>query len=502
MSDHARLTDLWLSYQAAERDRIRDRSLQRLERFLAAFDSADADVGDDIACRLMHELIDEKSDTPIRMPLFRRLMFPFLARGVLASRPHCARWLAHCDQLPVSHFMRYTMTRFGKVTHQAMLIALLWVSGISAGLAQQRAPLLQSFDLQVPWNPSAVRVAGKDLLVYELHLTNFARNDLALKRIQVVNAETGAVVGDFHDAELQGLIGRPDQPGEKKDRLIIAPGVRVVAYLSLPVAPACASACRLMHVVQFASAQSPEGESPATVKGGAVTVRARPVPMLGPPLRGGPWVAVYGSSWERGHRRTLYAVDGAVHVPGRFAIDWIKLGADGKYAAGDASKVESWPGYGADVLAVADAVVASAKDDIPESSTISSSVKVALENASGNYISLNLGDGHYVFYEHLKPGSIMVKPGEHVRRGQVIGQLGYTGESTGPHLHLHVADADLPLGAEGVPYGFAHFKLLGAYPSIEAFGKSEAWTPRDGRDDAARSSELPAPLAVIEFPEK
>src|SRR3546814_7386768 len=69
---------------------------------------------------------------------------------------------------------------------------------------------------------------------------------------------------------------------------------------------------------------------------------------------------------------------------------------------------------------------------------------------SGNACALDLGDGRHAFYEHLKPGSIRVVPGQRVRRGEVIAELGFTGDSTGPHLHFHVADAPSPLGAEGL----------------------------------------------------
>jgi len=41
-------------------------------------------------------------------------------------------------------------------------------------------------------------------------------------------------------------------------------------------------------------------------------------------------------------------------------------------------------------------------------------------------------------YDHLKRGSIRVKPGEHVRQGQVIAQVGSAGHSTGPHLHFEI----------------------------------------------------------------
>jgi murein DD-endopeptidase MepM/ murein hydrolase activator NlpD len=45
----------------------------------------------------------------------------------------------------------------------------------------------------------------------------------------------------------------------------------------------------------------------------------------------------------------------------------------------------------------------------------------------------------------MKSGSICVGAGEGVHTGQVIGDLGFSGDTTAPHLHLHVADGANPL---------------------------------------------------------
>jgi murein DD-endopeptidase MepM/ murein hydrolase activator NlpD len=82
-------------------------------------------------------------------------------------------------------------------------------------------------------------------------------------------------------------------------------------------------------------------------------------------------------------------------------------------------------------------------------------------------VILDLGDGRYALYAHLKPGSIMVEAGEQVRQGQVVGELGNSGSSTGPHLHFHVMDAPSGLVADGLPYVFSDFDLTGQIPPLD-----------------------------------
>src|SRR3546814_3941908 len=128
---------------------------------------------------------------------------------------------------------------------------------------------------------------------------------------------------------------------------------------------------------------------------------------------------------------------------------------------GDADRVANALGYGAEVLAVADAVVAAVRDDMVESATISAHPENALGDATGNYVALDLGDRRHAFYEHLKPGSIRVVPGQRVRRGEVIAELGFTGAPTGPHLHFPVPAAPPPLGPEGLPFEIEDRKRVG-----------------------------------------
>jgi murein DD-endopeptidase MepM/ murein hydrolase activator NlpD len=54
----------------------------------------------------------------------------------------------------------------------------------------------------------------------------------------------------------------------------------------------------------------------------------------------------------------------------------------------------------------------------------------------GNEVVLNHGNGYSTRYGHLS--AIMVDAGESVRKGQLIGRVGSTGNSTGPHLHFEI----------------------------------------------------------------
>jgi len=74
-----------------------------------------------------------------------------------------------------------------------------------------------------------------------------------------------------------------------------------------------------------------------------------------------------------------------------------------------------------------DAVLATASGQV---------VTVAFDNSFGNYVIIKHNHGMYTRYAHLN--SFRVKKGETVSQGQVIGTIGNTGISTGPHLHYEV----------------------------------------------------------------
>ena len=63
-------------------------------------------------------------------------------------------------------------------------------------------------------------------------------------------------------------------------------------------------------------------------------------------------------------------------------------------------------------------------------------IKAGWETGYGNLIQVDHGFGYVTWYAHL--GKYKVRPGQKVVRGEVIGEVGNTGKSTGPHLHYEV----------------------------------------------------------------
>ncbi|MDQ3282764.1 MAG: M23 family metallopeptidase [Acidobacteriota bacterium] len=190
--------------------------------------------------------------------------------------------------------------------------------------------------------------------------------------------------------------------------------------------------------------------------------------VLGAPLHGTSWLAANGPANDTGHRRAVTEINGRLANAQRFAIDWVKIDSRGATFSGNRKVNASYYAYGQDVLAVADGIVASVKDGIPENVPADPpAVPIDLTTIAGNFIVLDVGNGAYVVYAHLQPGSLRVRPGDSVQRGTPLARLGNSGNSTEPHLHLHVCDANSNIACDGLPYVFDHFRSSGVTRTLE-----------------------------------
>ena len=372
--------------------------------------------------------------------------------------------------------------------HRAWLIGFALLLGTDPLFAAAEEQAVQSFAVEVPIAPIAVRSEGRQLLVYELHLTNFSDEPLAPTSVRVLGAGR-APIANFAGDDLAGRLKIVGRTTRAPSSATIGPGERAVVFIEVSV-PLAETVRALAHEIGF---ETPDKVA-RTLTPPPVSLGATKVPSLGPPLHGGPWVAVHDPRWPRGHRRMFYAIDGNASLPGRFAIDWVGVDAKGAVTHGDADRPADAIGYGSDVLAGADAIVASVRDGIAESGSIKDNAAHRLGEGAGNHVVLEIAPGLYAFYEHLRPGSVRVRAGDRVRKGEIIGALGFSGDSTGPHLHLHVANCGDPLGCEGVPFVIETMQELGRYDDLGGLGK-KPWRA----EERSVESEWPGSNVVVRF---
>lgn len=155
------------------------------------------------------------------------------------------------------------------------------------------------------------------------------------------------------------------------------------------------------------------------------------------------------------------------------------------------------------MLAVSDGTVVHVVDGLPEQVPGSLPEGLSLAEADGNSVVLDIGNGLYALYAHLQPGTIPVEVGDRVSRGDELGLVGNTGNSSAPHLHFHVMDGPSALTSQGRPYVIDAFVVDGGVTSTEAFDALENTTqplPVEATTSDGRHQEaFPLHLVLVTF---
>ncbi|MER5730201.1 M23 family metallopeptidase [Streptomyces sp. NPDC002138] len=157
------------------------------------------------------------------------------------------------------------------------------------------------------------------------------------------------------------------------------------------------------------------------------------------PLRGGTWLIVQGGGRGLNHHLSVPEQRGA--------LDVIGVGARGDRRHGG-SAPEAYRIYGAQLYAPCDGLVVSAADGYADQTPGS----IRYEPPYGNHVFIDTG-AEVVKLAHLRPGSVSVAVGDRVRTGQPLGEVGNSGNTSEPHLHIH-AERDgvgLDLRFTGIP---------------------------------------------------
>src|SRR5687768_11996015 len=137
-----------------------------------------------------------------------------------------------------------------------------------------------------------------------------------------------------------------------------------------------------------------------------------------------------------------------IEVPAqKAAFDFIITDTSGKSYKTDSKTNEDYYAFGKEILAACNGeiimVVDGVKDNIPG--------KVNPMFVTGNTIILKTDKNEFILYAHFKKHSIIVKEGQLVKQGQLLGLCGNSGNSLEPHLHFqiqNVEDLNIATGAK------------------------------------------------------
>jgi murein DD-endopeptidase MepM/ murein hydrolase activator NlpD len=195
-------------------------------------------------------------------------------------------------------------------------------------------------------------------------------------------------------------------------------------------------------------------------------------------------------------------ISGRLNGGERFAVDWFKWDPTVDRASlaagllptfhGDPTSNEDYLAYGQPLLAVADGTIVAVVSDTPDSVPHVLPTGLAINEYGGNVVTVDIGNGVYASYAHLAPGSATVKVGDEVTRGQVIGRLGNSGNSTEAHLHFQLQRTPALLSGDNVPFEIDNLTYVASLDNLLAHTPS----PNAG----ARANQMPLFLSVVAFP--
>lgn len=140
----------------------------------------------------------------------------------------------------------------------------------------------------------------------------------------------------------------------------------------------------------------------------------------------------------------------------KFAFDFVGLDEKGNTHKGDGTKNEDYYAFGRKVLAPADGVVtdviSGVRDNVPTSMNPYS--------ALGNAVFIRHREYEVSILAHLKLGSVIVKVGDKVKRGQALGLCGNSGNSSEAHIHYHLQNTPIIQDGAGIKCTFEKLTLI------------------------------------------
>ncbi len=179
------------------------------------------------------------------------------------------------------------------------------------------------------------------------------------------------------------------------------------------------------------------------------------VPFRGPGVVGQDWITNGGHGGFHGGARGT-----------EFATDLRGLDENWAEQKNDADTSASAAGWGREILAPAAGTVTYARNDVPDNPQqgkdpgLYTALHDPIMADAGNCIIIDHGNSEYSVMMHLQQGSVRVRVGDRVAVGQVIGRLGNSGNSFGPHVHYQLQSGPLLFHDQGLPFRFQNIDVV------------------------------------------
>lgn len=163
-------------------------------------------------------------------------------------------------------------------------------------------------------------------------------------------------------------------------------------------------------------------------------------------------------AWGGGSEEENYHV---VHPNQCWAYDMMVV-KNGASHSGEGNKLEDYYAYGLPILSPAAGKIVYALDSFPDMS-IGEMGGGGINHAEGNHIIIEVAPKEFLVLCHLKPKSIVVKKGDIVAQGQHLALLGNSGNTSEPHIHIHLQSSTDDFLSEGIPLYFHHYTSNGTF---------------------------------------
>jgi hypothetical protein len=333
---------------------------------------------------------------------------------------------------------------------------------------------------------------GRNHLAYEITIVNQTQGEVTIESVQA-RSRGRAIGARLQGPSLEALL-RVNSGGT-----IIPSGGSALLFMDVQYSRNAPRPTRLTHGFTMSFSQPPDPVQNISFVGVPTAVGKSRAIEVGRPLKGPRWVAATGCCHPiNAHRAATLSIDGTVRVPERFAIDWVQLAPSGRLFEGPINELSSYAYFGEPIYSVAQGRVVGIQDDMLEQIPGSLPTGQTVQTAGGNYVVVKLAAKRFAFYAHMQPGSLRVEVGDRVRRGQVLGLLGNTGNTDGPHLHFHIMDGPSPLQSNGLP--FVHPRFTGQGLADETLLESGDVVPINTQVlSGTFRSRMPMGFQVVDF---